>query len=106
MSIPPHTHLFTEVDRTSDPDFFVRFMDEAQKPVGIQRSKQIMVERMNVAAGEAILEVGCGPGTDVFDLAGRVGPTGRLVGLDSSTVMIAEARRRASARALPIVFEQ
>ena len=29
-SIPPHTHLFTDVNRTSDPDFFVRFMDEAQ----------------------------------------------------------------------------
>ena len=105
-SIPPHTNLFTEVDRTSDPDFFVRFMDEAQKPAAIQTSKQIMLERMNVAPGEAILEVGCGPGTDLFDLAGLVGPTGRLVGLDASEVMIAEARRRASALGLPIVFEQ
>ena len=41
MSIPPHTNLFTDVDRTSDPDFFVRFMDEAQKPAAIQTSKQI-----------------------------------------------------------------
>jgi hypothetical protein len=55
-SIPPHTHLFTDVDRTSDPDFFVRFMDEAQKPAAIQTSKQIMLERMHVAPGEAILE--------------------------------------------------
>jgi hypothetical protein len=54
MSIPPHTNLFTEVDRTSDPDFFVRFMDEAQKPVAIQTSKQIMPERTRVAPGEAI----------------------------------------------------
>jgi ubiquinone/menaquinone biosynthesis C-methylase UbiE len=105
-SIPPHTHLFTDVDRTSDPDFFVRFMDEAQKPAGIQISKQIMLERMRVAPGEAILEVGCGPGTDLFDLVRRVGPTGRLVGLDASEVMIAEARRRASGLGLPIVFEQ
>jgi ubiquinone/menaquinone biosynthesis C-methylase UbiE len=105
-SIPPHTNLFTEVDRTSDPDFFVRFMDEAQKPDAIQTSKQIMLERMCVVPGEAILEVGCGPGTDLFDLVGRVGPTGRLVGLDASEVMIAEARRRASVLGLPIVFEQ
>jgi ubiquinone/menaquinone biosynthesis C-methylase UbiE len=106
VTIPPHTNLFTEIDRTTDPDFFVRFMDEAQKPAGIQTSKQIMLERMNVAPGEAILEVGCGPGTDLFDLAGRVGPTGRLVGLDASEVMIAEARRRASVLGFPIVFEQ
>src|SRR4030095_1768926 len=106
MTIPPHTNLFTEVDRTSDPDFFVRFMDEAQKPAGIQTSKQIMLERMSVAPGEAILEVGCGPGTDLFHLAGRVGPTGRLVGAGARGVMSAEARRRASALGLPIVFEQ
>jgi ubiquinone/menaquinone biosynthesis C-methylase UbiE len=81
-------------------------MDEAQKPAGIQTSKQIMLERMNVAPGEAILEVGCGPGTDLFDLVGRVGPAGRLVGLDASEVMIAEARRRASVLGFPIVFEQ
>ena len=105
MSIPPHTKLFTEVDRTSDPDFFVRFMDEAQKPAAIQTSKQLMLEHLNVAPGEAILEVGCGPGTDLLDLAGLVGPTGRLVGLDASEVMVAEARRRASALGVPIVFE-
>ena len=64
-----------------------------------------MLERMNVAPGEAILEVGCGPGTDLIDLVGLVGPAGRLVGLDASEVMIAEARRRASALGLPIVFE-
>lgn len=80
-------------------------MDEAQKPAGIQTSKQIMLERMSVAPGEAILEVGCGPGTDLFDLVERVGPVGQLVGLDASEVMIAEARRRASALGLPIVFE-
>ena len=28
---------------------------------------------MHVAPGEAILEVGCGPGTDLFDLAGFKG---------------------------------
>src|SRR4029453_2312434 len=98
MVILPHTNLFTEVDRTGDPDFFVRFMDEAQKPPAIQISKRIMLERLNVTSGEAILEVGCGPGTDLFDLGELVGSTGRLVGLDASEVMIAEATRRARAR--------
>src|SRR5262245_28212306 len=105
-SVPPHTNLFTEVDRASDPDFCVRFMDEAQKPAAIQTSKRLMLERMHVAPGEAILEVGCGPGTDLFDLVGRVGPAGRLVGVDASEVMVAEARRRALALGVPIVFEQ
>ena len=29
MSTHPHTNLFTQVDHTKDPDFFIRFMDEA-----------------------------------------------------------------------------
>ena len=105
MSTRPHTNLFTQVDRTLDPDFFVRFMDEAQKPAGIQASKRLMLKRIALAPGEAVLDVGCGPGTDVFDMADLVGPSGRLVGLDASEVMIAEARRRAKERHVPITFE-
>jgi len=105
VSTNPHSNLFTQVDRTKDPDFFVRFMDEAQKPAGIQASKRLMLERMALAPGEAVLEVGCGPGTDVFDMVALVGPAGRLVGLDASEVMIAEARRRAKALPVPITFE-
>ena len=105
MSAHPHTKLFTQVDRAKDPDFFVRFMDEAQKPAGIQASKRLMLKRMALTPGQAVLEVGCGPGTDIFDLAEIIGPAGRLVGIDASEVMIAEARRRASERQLPITFE-
>jgi hypothetical protein len=77
MSARPHTNLFTQVDRTEDPDFFVRFMDEAQKPPGIQASKRLMLERAALASGEAALDVGCGPGNDLFDMVEHVGPTGR-----------------------------
>jgi hypothetical protein len=68
MSTHPHTNLFTQVDRSKDPDFFIRFMDEAQKPPAIQASKRLMLERIALAPGEAVLDVGCGPGTDVFDM--------------------------------------
>ena len=105
MSVPPHTNLFTQVDRTNDPDFFVRFMDEAQKPAGIQASKRRMRDRLALAPGAALLDVGCGPGTDLFDLVTEVGSAGRLVGLDASEVMIAEARRRAEEIGVPITFE-
>jgi ubiquinone/menaquinone biosynthesis C-methylase UbiE len=105
MSSRPHTHLFTQVDRTEDPDFFVRFMDEAQRPEGIQASKRLMLERAALTSGDAVLDVGCGPGDDLFEMMEHVGPAGRLVGVDASEVMIAEARRRAEERGLPITFE-
>lgn len=90
-STHPHTNLFTQVDRTNDPDFFFRFMDETHKLPAIQESKRLMLERMALAPGEALLDVGCGPGTDVFEMVELVGPAGRLVGLDASEAMIAEA---------------
>ena len=101
----PHTNLFTQVDRTEDPDFFVRFMDEAQKPDAIQASKRLMVKRAALTSGESVLDAGCGPGDDLFDMVEQVVPGGRLVGLDASEVMIAEARRRAAQRSLPITFK-
>jgi ubiquinone/menaquinone biosynthesis C-methylase UbiE len=101
----PHTHLFDKVDRTEEPDFFVRFVDEAQKPAGIQAGNQRMLDRAALGPGEAVLDVGCGPGDDLVAMANLVGPTGRLVGLDASEVMIAEALRRAGQRGLDITFE-
>src|ERR1041384_8136590 len=80
-------------------------MDEAQKPAAIRASKQLMRDRIALANGEAVLDVGCGPGDDLFDMAEDAGPAGRLVGLDASDVMIAEARRRAKERGLPVAFE-
>jgi ubiquinone/menaquinone biosynthesis C-methylase UbiE len=105
VSVRPHTRLFTQVDRTEDPDFYVRFMDEAQKPAAVQASKELMLERSALASGDCVLDVGCGPGDDLFGMVERVGRAGRLVGVDASEVMIAEARRRAEERRLEITFE-
>jgi len=51
-----------------------------------------------------VLEVGCGTGDDARDIARRVGPTGHVVGLDNSQVMIAEGERRAAGLGLPVAF--
>jgi ubiquinone/menaquinone biosynthesis C-methylase UbiE len=105
MPDQPHTNLFDHVDRSHDPDFFIRFTDEAQKPAAIAASKQVILNRIALTPGDAVLDVGCGPGTDVFDMVDLVGPSGRLVGIDASEVMIAEARRRAEHRGVPVTFE-
>jgi ubiquinone/menaquinone biosynthesis C-methylase UbiE len=105
MPDQPHTNLFDQVDRSGDPDFFIRFMDEAQKPAAIARSKQVILNRIALTPGDAVLEVGCGPGSDVFDMVDLVGPTGHLVGIDASEVMIAEARRRVEHRGVSVTFE-
>jgi ubiquinone/menaquinone biosynthesis C-methylase UbiE len=46
-------------------------------------------------AGQAVLDVGCGPGTITLDLAARVAP-GRVVGIDASPEVIDAARAAAT----------
>ena len=50
--------------------------------------------------GEAVLELGFGTGNEVGDLAGLVGPTGRVAGIDISPGMLAVANRKL-AEAMP-----
>lgn len=52
------------------------------------------VEALDLAAGECVLAVGCGNGNGFAALRDRVGPTGRVVGLDASRGMVRAARGR------------
>jgi SAM-dependent methyltransferase len=45
--------------------------------------------------GETVLDLGSGAGADVLICAGRVGPSGRAIGLDMTDEMLALARRNA-----------
>lgn len=55
------------------------------------------VAMAGVAAGERVLDIGCGCGQTSLQLAERVGDAGQVVGLDISAVMLARARERAEA---------
>lgn len=46
--------------------------------------------------GETVLDLGSGAGADVFISAGRVGPTGRAIGLDMTDEMLELARANAA----------
>ncbi|HEX8701602.1 MAG TPA: methyltransferase domain-containing protein [Myxococcaceae bacterium] len=57
-----------------------------------------LLNRAGLAPGMRVLDVGCGVGDVSFMLAERVGPTGQVVGIDSSVEAITRARRRPEAR--------
>lgn len=48
--------------------------------------------------GETVLDLGCGGGMDVFLAAEKVGPEGRVIGLDMTADMIALAKANAARR--------
>jgi arsenite methyltransferase len=49
----------------------------------------------DLSAGETVLDLGSGAGADVLISAGRVGPTGRAIGLDMTEEMLSLARANA-----------
>ena len=55
------------------------------------------------AAGERVLDVGCGAGSSSLALAARVGAGGQVLGLDISEPLIARARALAP-QDMPVVF--
>lgn len=61
----------------------------------IKQNKQCTYTWMHIQPGHFVLDVGCGPGIDTIALAGLVGPTGHVVGVDVDAAMIAEANQRA-----------
>ena len=46
--------------------------------------------------GEAVLDIGCGAGFDTLLAARRVGPAGRVIGVDMTEAMVEKARRAAA----------
>ncbi|MFC1511923.1 arsenite methyltransferase [Candidatus Latescibacterota bacterium] len=51
----------------------------------------------SLASGETVLDLGCGGGFDVFIAARKVGPHGRVIGVDMTPDMISRARTNARA---------
>ena len=55
-----------------------------------------LFERAQPAAGEQVLDIGCGTGATTMALSSRVGANGRAVGIDISEPLLARAQERRS----------
>jgi ubiquinone/menaquinone biosynthesis C-methylase UbiE len=99
---------WVRVDQSSDPAWFIRYLDAARVRhlEQIRQDPRQYFSYLDLHEGQAVLDVGCGVGTLLHGLAQLVGPAGRVVGVDASAVMIAEARKRAEGLGLPLEFQQ
>ncbi|MBV9414414.1 MAG: methyltransferase domain-containing protein, partial [Solirubrobacterales bacterium] len=96
---------FQTSDSALDVEAMVRWLDRVDAhPLTVQL-KRSMLELCPVGAGDRVLDVGCGVGHEAIRLAQRVGPPGRVVGVDASAPMIAQARQRAGEVPLSVEFE-
>lgn len=81
-------------------DFLVRVLTLGRE--GALREKMIDLARLK--PDESVLDVGCGTGTLVIAAKRRVGPTGKVCGIDASPEMIARAGKKARKTGLEIDF--
>lgn len=59
--------------------------------------RRALTDPLGLRLGHAVLDVGCGTGGNFEALQRAIGPGGRIVGVDQSEGMLAQARRRAAA---------
>jgi SAM-dependent methyltransferase len=59
-----------------------------------QESLALLLDRLHLAGGERVLEIGCGTGAVTLPLAQAVGERGRVVAVDISEPMLGVARQR------------
>lgn len=60
----------------------------------LDRYRREGVEALSLARGDWAVELGCGTGHNFRLLVEKVGPEGRIVGVDLTDAMLAQARRR------------
>lgn len=76
--------------------------------VSLGRERVYREKALNLAdlkPGESVLDIGCGTGTLAIGAKQRVGPTGRVYGVDASPVMLARAIRKAAKADTEVAFQ-
>lgn len=89
--------LWGRMNKAQDPDAVIRTLDGFEEIEGMAAARQELLADLGVRPGHHVLEAGCGPGTALRVLLDRVGPAGRLVGIDTTATFIEEGCRRAQA---------
>jgi ubiquinone/menaquinone biosynthesis C-methylase UbiE len=92
----PELSKFTQPNQS--PEYFIDFLDFLDKQEEIRNLRGEIAKRMQVVAGQRILDLGCGIGGATFPIADMTGPTGLAAGVDVSSALIEVANQRAKSR--------
>ena len=67
-------------------------IDLQLSPLGLRA-----IEALGVGSGDIVLDIGCGAGQTLLQLAERVGPEGQVIGVDVAPLLLEIAKRRTEA---------
>jgi ubiquinone/menaquinone biosynthesis C-methylase UbiE len=84
---------YRDIDAQPDLAPFVESLEARGRMASHARLRRRFLRAVPIRPGDRVLEVGCGTGVVVRDLAALVGPRGRVEGVDVSRGLVAAARR-------------
>jgi SAM-dependent methyltransferase len=76
---------------------WLRWLVELDSPFTKTNRAAVIVERLDLQPGMAVLDAGCGPGRVAIPIARQVGPRGEVVAMDIQAGMLERAREKAEA---------
>jgi ubiquinone/menaquinone biosynthesis C-methylase UbiE len=88
----PHPDPYRVIDAQADPDKLIQSLEMRGRTATHTRLRRRFLRFVGVKPGERVLEVGCGSGVVLRDVAALVGPAGRVVGIDPSRRAVDVAR--------------
>ncbi len=79
--------------KTEVPDNPAEIYEKVAVPAIFREWSFWVVDQLGLSPGEAVLDVACGTGVVARECLAKVGPAGKVTGLDLSDDMLAVARR-------------
>src|SRR5262245_19997030 len=92
------------LDRGWRYDLEVWFFDTVLVRGKVRELRQKVLDQAQLSSGQSVLDVGCGTGSLAIEAAARVGPTGRVTGIDPAPRQIGRAQSKARRSGLDIEF--
>ncbi len=71
---------------------------EQRRNLSIEAARKRIIELLQLRRGDTLLDVGCGTGLNFSLIEEAIGAEGRIIGIDLSREMLAQAQERAAAQ--------
>jgi ubiquinone/menaquinone biosynthesis C-methylase UbiE len=92
-TVTPHRDPYRDIDAQATPAQFIASLEARGRTPAQARLRRRFLKFAGVTRGAHVLEVGCGTGVVLRDLAALAGPTGSVTGVDMSRTLVAAARK-------------
>lgn len=59
-----------------------------------EKYRRISIEKLDLKDGDLVVDLGCGTGKNFLQIQEKIGPTGKIIGVDFTHAMLQEAQRK------------